>query len=148
MNNALAGLAEDNRSSSRANAIAQAKHGRLGGSRDIEQQSRLGAALQGGVMDASAQAMRRLDALNNGDLNQYYSLRRSLLSGDPQQQAAYAAKSQGINDQMQQQGRLDDYLQTRAALNRQGADQRSRMYGGIGQAGADYVDQTYGYGRG
>jgi hypothetical protein len=130
-------------SSQRASQEA-VRRGRLGSSTDAEKQAALSTSLNSGIMGAENAANDQLSALQDQDDQQLQSLRRSLLSGDPQAQQTYRAQAE------QASGGIDRILasgaQAQQRREQQAQEQYDRyaMYGGLANAGAAGVYGAYG----
>lgn len=146
LNSAYANLGDQYQQGSRSNAINAARRGTLGGSTDIEHQSNLAAAYQGGLQSAVGKAIEGVRGSRDADQRQFHSLRRGLLSGDPGTQAQFAAQADRDRQDQARASRAQDFSMNNANLRRQGMDIQSQLYGNLGYTGADYIDRNYGGG--
>lgn len=140
LNSAYANLGQQYKEGSRQNRIQQAQRGTMGGSTDIEHQTNLGAAYQGGVGDAVGQGLRQVRSSRYGDQSQFQSLKRGLLSGDPGMEAQYASQANTDQAEIDRRARMRDFAQNGARLRGQGADDFSRYIGNTGYALAGSFD--------
>lgn len=144
LGNEIAQISSGYQNSTKRAAQEAVKRGRLGSSTDAEKQSKIGMAARNSVMSAENSAFDQFAALEDQDYRQMQSLRRSLLTGDPQAQQAYraqAAQTSGQIDRILAQGADAQRRREQAAL----ADmQRYSMYGELMNAGGSAVNGYYG----
>ncbi len=140
MENAMAGLGRDYQDGSRRASIASVKKGMLGSSRDAELQSDLSAGFQSRTMDAQQTALaRRADNLRRRK-SARSSIRRSIISGDPNQAAAWTNDARGQIAGASREARMQDYMNVFNALRAQRGEDTSRAIGGSASALAGSVD--------
>ncbi len=142
--NAYAGLSEQYGRTSQRQGLAAARRGVQGGSNDVEQQSDLGAGFQSKLMDASQAALGRASNDYRARADSRSSLRRSILTGSPQEAAAWTERSRGEEAQNERESRMMDYMNAFQQIHQQQAEDNSRLIGGAaGAIGDSYrVDQS------
>ncbi len=142
LGNEVASLNRGFQDSSQRAAQEAVRRGRLGSSTDAEKQSALGHTLRSSVMGAENAANEQRTSIEDQDQRQLQSLRRSLLTADPQAQQTYRAQAS------QASGEVGRILSAGADQQRQREQealeqmQRYQTYGGMANAGAAGV---YGY---
>jgi hypothetical protein len=135
--NRYAGLAEDFGRSSQNQGLAAARRGVLGGSNDAEQGADLAAGFQSRLIDADQAALGRSSNDRRAREDSRSSLRRSILTGDAAQSAAWTERARGEGAQSERESRMMDYMNAFQGLKQQQAEDNSRLMGGAASAFGD-----------